>query len=231
MILAEGDLDWCKAERQTGRYGSVNIQTGGTPVRSLHDLMADLPEERANFATAPVGRTGRLIVEILETRDSFHVGDHSLEIFPTTPQAGERIVLGQGSLFTYECDGVTSIGLRPLDGRDRLWLNPEMLYRCHNQTVRLRFQELPMTVEAVDAINDSLNAYIDYEQEPELTDKERGLANLRMAYCYAAILLLGADPGLTEHLEASLDSAMDYLTGEPEQVAAEALLDQFTPIT
>ena len=50
---------------------------------------------------------------------------------------GERIVLGEGTLFYYE----KGVGLRPEDGRDELWLDIHALYRAHNQTVTLIFEE------------------------------------------------------------------------------------------
>jgi hypothetical protein len=52
----------------------------------------------------------------------------------------EHVVLGEGTLF-FDEDGV---GLSPDDGRDTLWLNMHALYRVHNQTVTLFFEESPV---------------------------------------------------------------------------------------
>ena len=73
-------------------------------------------------------------------------------------------------------------------------------------------------------------AYVEYEQSPSLTDRQRGMVNLRLAESYDA--LLKAEPAdtalLLDLLDGSLQSALLYLEGEPEQATALTLLDQFT---
>ncbi len=86
------------------------------------------------------GRRGELVAEVLETRESTHIGDWARGLGPETPEVGERLVLGQGTAFVEVAfDDADSIGLRPDDGRDEDWLDPGMLYRAHEQTVKLIF--------------------------------------------------------------------------------------------
>jgi hypothetical protein len=75
-----------------------------------------------------------------ETREATHIGDLFHRVFPTQPRLNEHVVLGEGTLF-FDEDGV---GLSPDDGRDTLWLNMHALYRVHNQTVTLFFEESPV---------------------------------------------------------------------------------------
>jgi hypothetical protein len=143
QLLAEGELNWSKYERQTDRYGAVHIQTGGFFARTLNELDADLPEEYATFDGAPLGAMGRLLVEVTAARESYHIGDKSREISPSTPEDGERIVLGEGELFVETDDnyaGVPTIGVYPEDGRETDWLDIGALYRAHCQTVKVYFE-------------------------------------------------------------------------------------------
>ncbi|MEV6603483.1 hypothetical protein [Kutzneria sp. NPDC051319] len=79
-----------------------------------------------------------MVAVILDTRASPHCGDLARGLSPHTPTVGDEIALGTGTLFTEDTDAViTEIGLRPDDGPTHDWLNPEALYRCHSQTVRL----------------------------------------------------------------------------------------------
>jgi len=130
MEIGTGILNWPNVERIGDRYGVVGLWDDGHTL----PLAAPLPE----------GIEGELVAEVLETRESHHIGDLFRGLFPTTPNVGDRIVLGSGTLFretkreggdTYEY-----VGLRPDDGRDTDWLNPEALYRVHHQTVRLLFE-------------------------------------------------------------------------------------------
>jgi hypothetical protein len=63
------------------------------------------------------------------------IGDLFHEVCPSKPEPGERVVLGEGTLF-FSDEGV---GLMPDDGRKTLWLDIRALYRLHNQTVTLFF--------------------------------------------------------------------------------------------
>lgn len=74
----------------------------------------------------------------------------------------------------------------------------------------------------------ALDIYIEHEQE-DLTDKERGLLNLRMAECYIG-LRDSPDPYQEdpdpELLEGSVATAMECLTGEPEQMRVIRFMDE-----
>jgi len=69
-------------------------------------------------------------------------------------------------------------------------------------------------------------AYIEYEQSPSLTDRQRGIVNLRLSECYNSLIEdESADPTpLLDLLDGSLQSALLYLEGEPEQEEALQLL-------
>jgi hypothetical protein len=97
-------------------------------------------EGYASYGETPEGAHGTLTAEILETRQSDHVGDMFRGIGPTTPDKGEVLTLGTGALWRGESYGAPTLGLKPDDGRDSDWLDPRALYRCHSQTVRLRFE-------------------------------------------------------------------------------------------
>jgi hypothetical protein len=98
---------------------------------------------------APLGLPGRLVAEITATRQSTHVGDVFRGLRPETPEVGERIVLGEGRLFRQTVDDreerIEAVGCtpEPEDDRDTDWLHPSALYRAHEQTVRLVFEDDP----------------------------------------------------------------------------------------
>lgn len=126
--LGAGILGWPRDERVTDRYGAVNLCTGG----GMAKLDASYADKR-----------GRLVAIVTESRVSSHVGDFFRGLGPgVPPKVGERIVLNEqpGSLFFDECGNV---GVEPDDGRRHDWLNPKALYRAHDQTVRLVFEEAP----------------------------------------------------------------------------------------
>lgn len=130
VVLGQGVLSWPTAERQSDRYGSVTLFNN--PGSGQLDCVT--------WNNVPEGATGTLVAHIVETRESHHIGDFFRGIFPSTPNPGERIVLGTGTLFRESRYGTDSVGLRPADGRDDDWLDPRALYRCHDQTVRLEFE-------------------------------------------------------------------------------------------
>jgi hypothetical protein len=131
--LGTGRLSWPRFERIGDRYGTVMLMADG-------DSFTE-PSRYIWPSNGPVGQRGTLVAEVLETRDSTHIGDLFRGFFPETPEVGERIVLGEGTFFTEETDfGALLLGLRPDDGRDSDWLDPPKLYRAHEQTVRLTFE-------------------------------------------------------------------------------------------
>lgn len=130
--LGQGQLWWARFERQSDRYGSVFLLTGPDD------------EDYVSFEFAPVGRRGRLVAVVLHTRRSGHCGDLDRGLAPSTPEVGEEITLGTGTLFTDDDSDTrasTAVGVKPDDGRTTAWLDPRALYRCHNQTVRLELRE------------------------------------------------------------------------------------------
>jgi len=92
--LGEGPLSWSAAERRKGRYGSIMFTEGD----SLDGILGpyDLDEARVESL---VGQGGSLVVRVVEARESTHVGDVFMEIYPRVPKVGQVVVLGAGKLF------------------------------------------------------------------------------------------------------------------------------------
>lgn len=134
MLLGTGRLTWDRSERVSDRYGVVYLLATGD---SLH------AGPTAPLATLGAqGKSGTLIAHVLEARESTHIGDLFNMVFPVTPEVGERIVLGLGRLYaTYNADGKNAVRLEPEDGRPDQWMDIHALYRAHEQTVELLFEE------------------------------------------------------------------------------------------
>lgn len=127
--IGRGVASWPRAERISDRYGLVGLTATPDGVGWV-PLPADLP----------LGRRGRLIATVLETRRSPHIGDLFRGIVPSTPSVGDVIVLGTGDLFQCRDSDGECVGLNPSDGRKSDWLDPHALYRIHEQTVLLAFE-------------------------------------------------------------------------------------------
>ncbi|MEK7143024.1 MAG: hypothetical protein AAB785_02330 [Patescibacteria group bacterium] len=125
-MIGNGILGWDPFERRSDRYGSVI-------------LFASLQSDKAVTPNKVKGGYGRLIAEVNQTRQSRHIGDFVQGVAPETPEVGEKIILGEGYL-RYE--GV-SIALVPKDHRKIPILDVGALYRAHDQTVTLFFENLP----------------------------------------------------------------------------------------
>jgi len=95
-------------------------------------------KERVELVKVKGGVRGQLVAIVKETRQSRHIGDFFHGAFPKTPKVGEKIILGEGTLF-FQCEN--TVGVNPDDGRDTLWLDIEGLYKAHEQTVTLCFKE------------------------------------------------------------------------------------------
>lgn len=135
--IGTGRLNWPRGERITDRYGLV----------SLYDRRWSVMLDRDDVESFD-GRRGRLVATVVETRESSHIGDLFRGIAASTPEVGDRLVLGEGTVFIEpirDNDKTIAgygIGLRPDDDeRGHDWLDPEVLYRIHDQTVLLRFEE------------------------------------------------------------------------------------------
>jgi hypothetical protein len=89
-----------------------------------------------------IGAYGTLVAQVSETvtRKSYHVGDLFRGIFPVTPDLGEVVTLGKGRLTQ---ESPCQIGLKPLADVTSDWLDPNALYRVHDQTVTLWFYPDP----------------------------------------------------------------------------------------
>lgn len=125
VSLGEGVLSWPSRERHTDRYGFIclcrNTGTGSDHV----------PLDTGGV----IGLAGSLVCQIVEARIS-HMEDAFRGLVAQTPQVGEIIELGKGTLQVGDDD---AIGLKPEHEREIDWLDPKALYRCHLQTVRLLF--------------------------------------------------------------------------------------------
>lgn len=138
QILAKGILGWEGTERRTNRYGSIHLSTtpynptaGSAIVKYSHKLLERLSGKRV-----------RLTVEVVESRDSGHIGDLFLKIAPQRPDVGEVVDLGVGILGSeVGWDGQPDIFLAPKDPSKDLWMDPRKLYRLHDQTVIVYVEE------------------------------------------------------------------------------------------
>jgi hypothetical protein len=139
ILLGSGVLSWPASERRSDRYGVVGLASDASPEARFLPLVL----------CRATRRRGALLVEIVTTRASHHVGDLFHGFFPSTPTVGEEIGLGVGTLFyeTAEREVITAtptqtccyVGLKPSEERAHFWLDPPALYRCHDQTVNLYF--------------------------------------------------------------------------------------------
>ena len=137
-LIGQGIVSWPSKERRGDRYGSITLwQT------------ADEDSLPVGFDEGLAGRHGRLEAHVLETRQSDHIGDLFRGFIPETPEVGEVIVLGTGTLFFEDCYGSRAAVLQPDDGRKHDWLDPLKLYRAIHQTCQLVFvEDGPSSVEA-----------------------------------------------------------------------------------
>jgi hypothetical protein len=136
--VGHGIVGWSSTERRSNRYGSINLGSegysgNGTTTNGMNvDRLLTMRGKRV-----------KVMCKVIEARDSAHIGDHFLNIMPTTPDVGEDIVVGVGVLdLELSFDGVSyDLVLRPNDGREELWIDPRVLYRLHDQTVDLYIKE------------------------------------------------------------------------------------------
>lgn len=138
MKIGRGMLCWGRAERITDRYGSITL------ISESCDPYGDWDEDDSiEFRGELEGLKGCLSAVVIEARKSPHCGDSARMILPSTPEVGERVILGSGTLFFeeewYKIKGCYNLGLKPDDGREHDWMDPRALYRLHCQTVELHF--------------------------------------------------------------------------------------------
>ena len=123
--IGTGILTWEPGERRTGRYGSVLL---------LQSLKSP---DKVELDQSCIGKHGSLVAKVFETRASSTTGDLLRQVFPVTPNVGELVLLGTGTLFFHE----GSVGLGPTKVTEDPWLSVKALYRVHDQTVALYFRE------------------------------------------------------------------------------------------
>lgn len=154
--IAFGILTWCSSERRSDRYGAIIL--GDSPYNGPDRVK---PKFNKATATAFVGKRVRLTAKVIESRQSGHVGDLFLNIRPSQPEVGEVIDLGVGIFDHGLVDWTTSptILLKPIDGRERFWIDPRKLYRLHDQTVEVFVEE---TTDACSPIPD-----VENEKDPD----------------------------------------------------------------
>lgn len=133
ILLGQGVLGWMAHERRSDRYGYVYLDNKDGRKASDTDI------------TYLVGKRGRLMAKVVETRKSSHIGDFFRNIYPSTPNVGDEIFLSDtGQLVmavVVDLGEAVSIGVSPDDGRETDWLDPKQLYKVHDQTVKLYFIE------------------------------------------------------------------------------------------
>lgn len=138
VLVGRGILTWDASERRSDRYGYIYLLNSGDSLSAEHD-----PAEIA-VRSEHLGSRVRLSALIASTRKSTHIGDLFHAVFPSTPKVGDIIELGVGLLsIGYNSVGGMTVGVRPFDDdRADLWLNIRALYRCHEQSVELRYEPL-----------------------------------------------------------------------------------------
>lgn len=128
--LGIGVLNWDRVERVCDRYGTVTLFASH---KAFDERKVSL-----NTSNVELGTRGYLVALVKETRKSRHIGDIYHNIAPETPEVGQRIVLGEGRIFVED----ENVGLEPLDSRESHWLDVRALYKVHDQTVELYFEEI-----------------------------------------------------------------------------------------
>lgn len=121
--IGTGVLDWEREERISDRYGLLELFLRPGELVTLNRIAQPLH--------------GKLFAVVREVRRSSHIGDLFHGVKPSMPEVGDRIQLGTGTIFFED----EAVGLMPDDGRSTLWMNIHALYRVHNQTVTLYFEE------------------------------------------------------------------------------------------
>lgn len=133
--IGSGIFCWLGYERASGRYGFF-----GMSPTNFHQTVRVQPTWE-DVWEAFVGKRVRVFCKVVEARQSGHDGDRHLKISPSTPKRGEQIELGVG-IFTHTYSfGELQWGLTPNDGRTVNWMDPNTLYRLHDQTVEVYAEE------------------------------------------------------------------------------------------
>jgi hypothetical protein len=132
--VGHGIFAWDGKERRTDRYGSFVV--GFSPYESSERVAAHLD---LKVLSTLLGKRVHVACTVVKTRPSGHIGDLTHKLKPSTPDVGESVDLGVGTLGFEDAgyDGLTSVLLKPEDGRKAFWIDPRKFYRLHDQTVDL----------------------------------------------------------------------------------------------
>jgi hypothetical protein len=139
--LGHGVFTWDGAERRSDRYGAFNLCAEPYDDKVVTEITYDKA-----LAKELEDKRVRILVKVVETRKSGHLGDFFLGIRPSTPEVGEEVDLGVGLFHTEPCEWdkkVTSTLLMPGNPptREAFWFDPNKLYRLHDQTVDVFIEE------------------------------------------------------------------------------------------
>lgn len=139
-MLGSGVLSWTRNERIGDRYGIVFLMQDGQTSETKEKNSISLNCHELE------GTKGKLVARVIQPRKSTHIGDLFHGFFPVAPKVNEEIELGEGELFFELFEGKAAnydcVGLRPNDNRETFWLNPEKLYRAHEQLVELHYEPI-----------------------------------------------------------------------------------------
>lgn len=141
-LLGTGTLTWFSPERKTDRYGLVCFTDRNS------DRSAQFGEQVINEEAirSLQGKYGTLKATVVEARKSTHIGDLFHGVFPSMPDVGEILILGTGYFANGPVGfegGTAQVGVQPADKRSTHWMDIRALYRAHEQTVMLTFEECP----------------------------------------------------------------------------------------
>jgi len=149
ILIGIGHLTWEMVERQSGRYGTIYL----SPPTESGDGESSSQGAGSNiFVKMPsdISGYGRITAKVLSPRESNHVGDRIRGFYPSLPNEGEQIVLGEGmAYYDKGINDVACFGVQPLNGRKQFWMSPENLFKCHSSVVELTWEPLEVPTEVV----------------------------------------------------------------------------------
>lgn len=131
-----GQFNWEGAERRSDRYGGIMLL-------GPHESQFD---HAPNVSLEPfrpfIGRRVIITAKVLQTRESYHVGDLARGISPKTPNVGWVVELGIGTVRSLDKVGELDHLIFQRDGTgSHDWMDPTILYQLHHQTVELTIYE------------------------------------------------------------------------------------------
>jgi hypothetical protein len=138
-LLGMGIFSWETFERRSNRYGSFCLSANNYECNVTCQNYISL-----NVAREYIGKKVKLIAKVIASRNSGHIGDLALKIFPTRPNVGDLIEIGVGE-FILESIPIgmkdCSISILPNDGRKIFLIDPRKFYMLHDQTVEIYIEK------------------------------------------------------------------------------------------